>query len=74
MPFIFDWCRRSSAAVILVKYEHDIKQLTSILLILENWEPDGTDMDTKGLITPTPGLLPVTLCPRVWDPEDILKI
>ena len=37
-----------------VKYEHDILRVTGILMILKNWENNGTE--EIGLVTPTPDL------------------
>ena len=49
--FIFARCLRSSAAVTPVKYEFDIIQLMSVLIILKNWENNGTEKITW--VTPT---------------------
>ena len=42
-----------SAAMIPVKYKRDIIHVTSVLIILNNWENKGTEY--IGLVTPTPG-------------------
>ena len=53
--FIFARCRRSSAAVTPAKYELDIIQVTTVLIIRKNWENNGTEK--IGLVTPTPDLI-----------------
>ena len=52
--FIFVRCLRSSAAVTPVKYQHDIIQVTSVLIILNNWQ--NNRMEKIDLVTPTPDL------------------
>ena len=52
--FIFARCHRSSAAVTPAKYELDIIQVTTVLIIQKKWENNG--MEKIGLVTPTPGL------------------
>ena len=52
MTFIFVRCLRSTAVVTPVKYECDIAQVTSVFIILKNWENNGTEK--IGLVTPTP--------------------
>ena len=52
--FIFARCLRSSAAVTPVKYELDIIQVTTVLIIQKKWENNGTEK--IGLVTPTPAL------------------
>ena len=54
MTFTFVRCLRSSAAVTPVKYERDVIQVTSVLIILKNWENNGTEKIC--LVTPTPGI------------------
>ena len=53
--FIFARCLRSSAAVTPAKYELDIIQVTTVLIIRKKWENNGTEK--IGLVTPTPGPL-----------------
>ena len=50
---IFARCLRSSAAVTPAKYEFDIMQVTTLLIIRKKWENNGTEQ--IGLVTPTPG-------------------
>ena len=50
--FTFARCLRSSAAVTPDKYELDIIQVTTVLIIRKNWENNGTEK--IGLVTPTP--------------------
>ena len=50
--FIFARCLRSSAAVTPAKYELDIIQVTTVLIIGKKWENNGTEK--IGLVTPTP--------------------
>ena len=52
--FIFARCLRSLAAVTPAKYEFDIVQVTTVLIIRKKWENNGTEK--IGLVTPTPGL------------------
>ena len=52
--FIFARCLRSSAAVTPAKYELDIIQVTTVLIIRKKWENNGTEK--TGLVTPTPEL------------------
>ena len=52
--FIFARCLRSSAAVTPAKYELDIIQVTTVLIIRKKWENNGTEK--IGLVTPTPGV------------------
>ena len=40
---IFARCLHSSAAVTPVKYEYDIIQVISVLIILKNWENNKTE-------------------------------
>ena len=51
--FIFARCLRSLAAVTPAKYELDIIQVTTVLIIRKKWENNGTEK--IGLVTPTPG-------------------
>ena len=51
--FTFARCLRCSAAVTPAKYELDIIQVTTVLIIRKNWENNGTEK--IGLVTPTPG-------------------
>ena len=51
--FIFARCLRSSAAVTPAKYELDIMQVTTVVIIRKKWENNGTEK--IGLVTPTPG-------------------
>ena len=37
ISFIFDWCQRSKAAVVPVKYECDVQLVTSVLIVLRRW-------------------------------------
>ena len=60
--FIFARCRRSSAAVTPAKYELDIIQVTTVLIIRKNWENNGTEK--IGLVTPTP--VPVQQSWEIW--------
>ena len=53
--FIFARCLRSSAAVTPVKYELDIIQLICVLIILKNWENNGTEKIS--IVTHNPRLL-----------------
>ena len=46
-------CLRSSAAVTPVKYELDIIEVTTVLIIRKKWENNGTEK--IGLVTLTPG-------------------
>ena len=57
--FIFVRCLRSSAAVTPVKYEHDIIQVSIVLIIVKNWENNGTEK--IGLETPTSELLEASM-------------
>ena len=50
--FIFARCLRSSAAVTPAKYELDVIQVTTVLIIRKKWENNGTE--NIGLVTPTP--------------------
>ena len=50
--FIFARCLCSPAAVIPGKYERDIIRATSVLVILENRDNNGTEKIS--LVTPTP--------------------
>ena len=50
--FTFARCLRSAAAVTPAKYELDIIQVTTVLIIQKNWENNGTEK--TGLVTPTP--------------------
>ena len=50
-------CLRSSAAVPPTKYELDIIQVTTVLIIRKKWENNGTER--IGLVTPTPDLLSI---------------
>ena len=52
--FIFARCLRSSATVTPAKYELDIIQVNTVLIIRKKWENNGTEK--IGLVTPTPGL------------------
>ena len=52
--FIFARCLRSSAAVTPAKYEPDIVQVTTVLVIRKKWENNGTEKIS--LVTPTPGI------------------
>ena len=52
--FIFARCLRSSAAVTPAKYELDIVQVTTVLIIRKKWENNGTGK--IGFVTPTPEL------------------
>ena len=47
---IFVRCLRSVTVVTPVKYERDIKQVTSVLVMLKKWENNGTEK--IGLVTP----------------------
>ena len=48
--FVFVRCHRSSAAVTPVRYELDIIQVISVLIILKKWENNGTEKIS--LVTP----------------------
>ena len=64
--FIFARCLRSSAAVTPAKYELDVIQVTTVLIIRKKWENNGTE--NIGLVTPTPDKIrPVP--PIIWDPH-----
>ena len=54
ITFIFVRCFRSSAGVTPVKYERDSIQFNNVLIILKNWEINGTEK--IGLVTPATGL------------------
>ena len=54
ITFIFDRCLCSSAAVTPVKYEGDIHQVTSVLMIMKHCEING--MEEIDLVSPIPGL------------------
>ena len=43
----------SSAVVTSVKYEHDIQQVSGVLMILKKWENNRTE--ETSLVTPTYG-------------------
>ena len=60
ITFIFVRCPCSSVAVTPVKYERDIIHVTSALIILKNWENNGTE--EIGLVTPTPEVQPNQIC------------
>ena len=55
--FILARCLRSAAAVTLAKYEIDIIQVTTVLVIRKKWENNGTKK--IGLVTPTLDLLSI---------------
>ena len=59
--FIFARCLRSSAAVTPAKYELDVIQVTTVLIIRKKWENNGTE--NIGLVTPTPLLGLLSSCP-----------
>ena len=52
--YTFARCLRSSAVVTPAKYELDIMQVTTVLIIRKNWENNGTEK--IGIVTPTPVL------------------
>ena len=54
ITLIFDKCLCSSAAVTPVKYERDIHQVTSVLMIMKHCEING--MEEFDLVSPIPGL------------------
>ena len=61
MTFIFARCLHSSPAATPGKYERDAGQVTSLLMILKNWESNRTE--EIDLVTATPGLCSSSLGP-----------
>ena len=53
ITFIFDMCHSRRATVRPDTYGCDVQYVTSVLMIINNWE--NTGMDEIGFVTPTPG-------------------
>ena len=68
--FIFARCLCSSAAVPPAKYEPDIIQVTTVLIIRKKWENNGTEK--IGLVTPTPGYIGTIVLQAVQFHIDIM--
>ena len=70
--FIFARCLRRSAAVTPAKFELDIIQVTTVLIIRKKWENNGTGK--IGLVTPIPGGELLALPSRVGDTMVVLNL